>query len=57
MLTMVRELDRFCWTKLTVLVMSHHYFRAVIMDWEIATVITVETLALDVETLKLEVRI
>ena len=50
MLAMVRELDRFCWTKLTVLVTSHHYFRAVIVDWEITTVITVETLALDVET-------
>ena len=35
--------------------MSHRYFRAVIAEWEITTVITVKTPALDVETL--EVRI
>ena len=55
MLAMARELDQFCWAKLIVLVMSHHYFRAVIVEWEITTVITVETLALDVEILEVKI--
>ena len=50
-LVMARELGRFCSPGLVVEVLSHHYFRAIIVGWEIvATVITVETLAFDVET-------
>ena len=49
---MVRELGRFCCAMLIVLVMSHHYFRADMMEWENTTVITVKTLAFDVETLE-----
>ena len=52
---MVRELDKFCWTMLTVWAMSHQYFRADIEEWEDTTVVTVKTQAFDVETL--EVRI
>ena len=55
MLAMARELDQFCWAKLIVLVMSPHYFRAVIVEWEITTVITVETLALGVEILEVKI--
>ena len=55
MLVLVEELGQFCWTMLTVLVLSHHYFRADIVEWEITTVVTTKTLAFDVETL--EVRI
>ena len=51
-LVMAGELVRFCWTKLTVVVWSHHFFRAYMLEWDIATVITVKTLAYDVETLK-----
>ena len=35
-----------------VLALSHHYFRANIVEWEIITVITMKTLAYDVQTLK-----
>ena len=53
---MARELGRFCWAGLIVWVLSHHYFHAIIVEWELmTTVITVEMLAFDVETL--EVRI
>ena len=50
-LIMDRELGRFCWTMLVVVVLSHRYFRADIMEWENTTVITVKTLAFDVEAL------
>ena len=51
MLVMARELGRFCLAGLIVWVLSHHYFRANIVEWELmSTVITVETLAFDVET-------
>ena len=49
---MAGELGQFCWTMLTVLVLNHHYFRADIVEWEITTVVTVMTLAFDVETLE-----
>ena len=52
---MAGELGQFCWTMLFVLVLSHHYFRADIVECEITTVVTAKTLAFDVETL--EVRI
>ena len=55
MLFIVKELGRFSWTMLTVLVMSHHFFRADIVDWEITTVVTVKTLASDVEILKVRI--
>ena len=55
MLAMVRHLDIFFSTKLTALVMNHHYFPAVIVEWEITTVIIVEMLALDVETLQVKI--
>ena len=48
-LIMVRELGRFCWTMLTVRGLSHHYFCADILDWKITTVVTVKTLASDVD--------
>ena len=51
---MAREMVRFCWTTLIVWVLSHHYFRATIVEWEITTVITVKMLAFDVETLKVK---
>ena len=49
---MARGQDKFCWTVFTVLALSHHYFRANIVEWEIITVITMKTLAYDVQTLK-----
>ena len=50
-LVMARELGRFCSAGLGVEVLSHQYFRADIEKWEfMTTVITVETLAFDVET-------
>ena len=49
---MARELFQSCWTVLTVLVLSHHYFRVNIKGWEITTVITVKKQAFDVETLE-----
>ena len=55
MLIMVGELGRFSWTMLTVLVMSHHYFHADIVDWKITTVITVKMLAFDVESLQVRI--
>ena len=43
-------MDRFCWTMLiAVWVLSHRYFRADTMEWEITTVITVKTLVFGVE--------
>ena len=53
---MVRELVLFYWTILTVLGLSHRYFRADIMEWEIITVITMKTPAFDVETLKVRIK-
>ena len=55
MLVMDGELGRFCWTMLVAWVMSHHYFRAHIEEWEFTTVITVKTLAFDVETLEVSI--
>ena len=55
-LIMVMELDRYFWTILIVLVLSHHYFRANMMEWESTTVITLKTLAFDVETLKVRIK-
>ena len=52
---MVRELGRFSWTMLTVLVLSRHYSCADIVDWEITIVDTVKTQASDVETLKVRI--
>ena len=52
---MARELGRFCWTMLPVLVLSHHYFRADMKSSEITTVITMKTLASDVEVLKVRI--
>ena len=46
---MAGGLGRFCLTMLIVWVMRHHYFHADIVEWEIITVITVETLAFNVE--------
>ena len=36
--------------------MNHHYFRAHMEEWEITTVVTVKTLAFDVNSKTLEVR-
>ena len=55
MVFMAGVLGQFYWTMLTVLVLNHHYFRADIVEWGITTVVTLTTLAFDVETL--EVRI
>ena len=49
---MARELGRFYWTMLSVWVLSRHYFRAAIVEWEITTVITMKTLVFDVATLE-----
>ena len=40
---------------LIVWVLSHHYFRADIEEWEITTAVTVRTLASDVEILKVRI--
>ena len=53
---MVRELERFGWMMSIVRVMNHHYFRADMEEWEITTVVTVKTLAFDVNSKTLEVR-
>ncbi len=37
--TLVQGLEQFCLTNLFVLVLSHRYFHAVIMEWEFTTVI------------------
>ena len=50
---MAGELGRFGLTRLDVLVLSHQYFRANMIEWETTTVITVKTLAFDVEILKM----
>ena len=39
-----------------VLVLSHHYFPANMMEWENTIVITGKTLAFDVETLKVRIK-
>ena len=51
-IVMVGSQDKFCWTMFTVLALSHHYFRADMMKWEIITVITMKTLAYNVQKLK-----
>ena len=55
-LAMVKELGQFCLMTLTVLVPSHHYFRADILVSGLTTVITVKTLAFNVETLEVRMK-
>ena len=49
-LILVKGLDRFGLTMLVVQVMSHRYFHAAIVEWEVTTVVTVKTRAYAVIT-------
>ena len=49
-LILVKGLDRFGLTMLVVQVMSHRYFHAAIVEWEVTTVVTVKTRAYVVMT-------